>query len=122
MPLKEFECQGCHHRFEELLMLNEPNPAKCPKCGSPELKQLLGTFRIIGLRSKSARARGDEDGESPADGSFEDAEFDEEGRDSGMDDDGGGGGFPAGDDSGASGPGGPPEADGGGDLTDGEGE
>jgi len=55
MPIKEFECQACKHRFEEILGLNEPVPEKCPKCGNGPLKQLLGTFRIAGASKKSSR-------------------------------------------------------------------
>lgn len=77
MPLKEFECQSCRHRFELVLWLKEPNPEACPKCGHKELKQLLGTFRIAGARSKSASA---------------DDEFGDEGGGAGPGDDLGGGG------------------------------
>ena len=55
MPIKEFECQACRHRFEEILALDEPVPQKCPKCGGGPLRQLLGTFRIGGVTKKSAR-------------------------------------------------------------------
>jgi putative FmdB family regulatory protein len=55
MPIKEFECRACSHRFEVLLMLDEKNPDKCPKCGAGDLKRLLSTFRIAGAHSKSAR-------------------------------------------------------------------
>ena len=63
-------------------MLNEPNPAKCPKCGGGELKQLLGTFRIAGVRKKSDRDRG---GEAAA--GVQAPGFDDGGLDTGMDDD-----------------------------------
>ncbi len=53
MPIKEFECQACRHRFEEILGIHEPVPEKCPKCGGGPLKQLLGTFRIAGASRKS---------------------------------------------------------------------
>ncbi|MEK7765516.1 MAG: zinc ribbon domain-containing protein [bacterium] len=53
MPLKEFECESCRHRFEVIVWLREPDPAACPKCGKSPLKQILGTFRIAGVRSKS---------------------------------------------------------------------
>ncbi len=64
MPIKEFECEACHHKFEDILGLNEPNPAVCPKCGKGPLKSLLGSFRIAGVHKKSASADefGPEDG------------------------------------------------------------
>jgi putative FmdB family regulatory protein len=58
MPIKEFECQACKHRFEEILLLREPNPVACPKCGAKDLKQLLSTFRVAGLRKKSEDDQG----------------------------------------------------------------
>jgi len=64
MPVKEFECRACGHKFEVLLMLNEPNPEKCEKCGASDLKRLLSTFRVAGLSSKSAR----KEDEFPSDG------------------------------------------------------
>jgi len=54
MPIKEFECEACHHKFEDILGLNEPNPTVCPKCGKGPLKSLLGSFRIAGVQKKSA--------------------------------------------------------------------
>jgi len=54
MPIKEFECQACRHRFEEILGIHEPNPTACPKCKSADLKQLLSTFRVTGLKKKSS--------------------------------------------------------------------
>lgn len=54
MPIKEFNCTACGHKFEEILGINDPNPDTCPKCGKKELKRVLGTFRIVGGRSKSA--------------------------------------------------------------------
>lgn len=32
MPLYEFECQKCHHRFEKIQSVSAPDP-KCEKCG-----------------------------------------------------------------------------------------
>jgi len=33
-------------------MLNEPDPASCPKCGKADLKRILSTFRVAGLQKK----------------------------------------------------------------------
>jgi putative FmdB family regulatory protein len=54
MPIKEFECEACHHKFEDILALSEPNPTVCPKCGKGPLKSLLGSFKIAGIHKKSA--------------------------------------------------------------------
>jgi len=54
MPIKEFECEACHHKFEDILALSEPNPTVCPACGKGPLKSLLGSFKIAGVHKKSA--------------------------------------------------------------------
>ena len=86
MPIKEFECQACHQRFDVIVSLHEPNPSACPKCGGKELKQILGTFRIGGSSRKSARNEAGTAGEEapplPGMGAFDgamDEGFDDEG-------------------------------------------
>ena len=54
MPIKEYECRACSNKFEALLMLNEPDPTACPKCGKNDLKRILSTFRIAGGHKKSS--------------------------------------------------------------------
>ena len=39
MPLYEFECTKCHHRFEKIQSVSAPDP-KCPKCDS-KVERLL---------------------------------------------------------------------------------
>ena len=39
MPLYEFECEKCHHRFEKIQSVSAPDP-ECPKCGS-KVERLL---------------------------------------------------------------------------------
>ena len=109
MPIKEYECRACGNKFESLLMLNEPDPTACPKCGKADLKRILSTFRVAGLHKKSAEsgeAMGDLGGGMP--GGMPDG-LDMSG-DAGMDEMGGGmgmGGDEGGDmpmDDGPSGP------------------
>jgi putative FmdB family regulatory protein len=33
MPLYEYLCQKCGHRFEEIRKFSDKQPTKCPKCG-----------------------------------------------------------------------------------------
>ena len=79
MPLYEYECQKCHHRFEKLQRLSDPPPAKCPECGG-KVSQLLSApavqFKGSGwyvtdyARKSSApdvKAGGDSKGEKKAD-------------------------------------------------------
>jgi putative FmdB family regulatory protein len=35
MPLYEYECEKCHHRFERIQKFSDPPIAECPVCGSP---------------------------------------------------------------------------------------
>ncbi|MGZ4733443.1 MAG: FmdB family zinc ribbon protein [Terriglobales bacterium] len=32
MPLYEYECKKCHHRFERIQKFSDPHVKKCPKC------------------------------------------------------------------------------------------
>jgi putative FmdB family regulatory protein len=34
MPLYEYECDACGHRFEKIRMYSDPPLNECPKCGS----------------------------------------------------------------------------------------
>jgi putative FmdB family regulatory protein len=35
MPLYEYECDACGHRFEKIQKFSDPLPDACPKCGGP---------------------------------------------------------------------------------------
>ena len=35
MPLYEYQCTKCGHRFEVIQKFSDPPKKKCPKCGSP---------------------------------------------------------------------------------------
>jgi putative FmdB family regulatory protein len=35
MPLYEYECKKCHHRFEKIQTFSARHVKKCPKCGGP---------------------------------------------------------------------------------------
>ncbi len=40
MPLYEYQCKKCKHRFEKIQKFSDPLLKKCPECGGP-LEQLL---------------------------------------------------------------------------------
>ena len=40
MPLYEYQCKKCKHRFEKIRKFSDPPIRKCPECGGP-LEQLL---------------------------------------------------------------------------------
>lgn len=43
MPLYEYRCESCDHRFSELVRGEEQQPA-CPACGRHEHERLLSSF------------------------------------------------------------------------------
>ena len=48
MPLYEYECKACGHRFEHFARsLSEKTP-KCPGCGAADPKKLLSAFSTDG--------------------------------------------------------------------------
>ncbi len=35
MPIYEYQCKKCHHRFEKIQKFSDPHVKKCPECGGP---------------------------------------------------------------------------------------
>jgi putative FmdB family regulatory protein len=33
MPLYEYQCESCEHRFERIQKFTDPPPSECPRCG-----------------------------------------------------------------------------------------
>ncbi len=50
MPLFEFECNRCHHRFEELVLSSSKVIEECPECHEKDVKKLMsaGSLRTGG--------------------------------------------------------------------------
>jgi putative FmdB family regulatory protein len=50
MPIYEFECARCGHRFDRLQKLSDPDPSACPTCAAPEVNRRLSapSFRLAG--------------------------------------------------------------------------
>ncbi len=42
MPTYDYECQSCGHAFELFQSMTEKVRRKCPACGKPALKRLIG--------------------------------------------------------------------------------
>jgi len=40
MPLYEYQCKKCHHRFEKIQKFSDSHVKKCPECGGP-IEQLV---------------------------------------------------------------------------------
>ena len=45
MPLYEYECTRCQHRFEKLQRYSDPPASECPVCGGP-VSQLMSAPAI----------------------------------------------------------------------------
>ena len=50
MPIYEYKCKACEHKFDKLQKINDPVFTDCPDCGKPELIKLVSAagFRLKG--------------------------------------------------------------------------
>ena len=50
MPIYEYACSSCEHRFDELQKISKAALVHCPKCNEPALRKLLSApkFRLKG--------------------------------------------------------------------------
>jgi len=50
MPIYEFQCSECGHRFDRLQKLSDADPTDCPACGKPQLHRMVSapSFRLAG--------------------------------------------------------------------------
>ncbi|HEY0197092.1 MAG TPA: zinc ribbon domain-containing protein [Rhodanobacter sp.] len=50
MPIYEFECGNCGHRFDRLQKLSDDDPTICPVCQAPQLHRRVSapSFRLAG--------------------------------------------------------------------------
>mgnify|MGYP000474351025 FL=1 len=50
MPLYDFACSKCDHRFERLQRMSDPDPTDCPACGKPAVSRQVTapSFRLAG--------------------------------------------------------------------------
>ena len=53
MPLYEYQCEACDHRFERIQKFSDPPIDVCPKCGKGPVRKLISSpaiqFKGIGL-------------------------------------------------------------------------
>jgi putative FmdB family regulatory protein len=58
MPLYEFECNSCHHQFEELILSSSKTVEECPECHDKNVKKLMsaGSLRTGGGTTVSSSA------------------------------------------------------------------
>ncbi len=43
MPIYEYECKKCHHRFERIQKFSDPPVKKCPGCRGGRVEKLLSS-------------------------------------------------------------------------------
>jgi putative FmdB family regulatory protein len=43
VPIYEYECRKCHHRFERIQNSSDPPIKKCPECRSGRIEKLLSS-------------------------------------------------------------------------------
>ena len=47
MPLYEYQCESCHHRFEKIQKsFSDPPVETCPKCGKGPVRKLISSPAI----------------------------------------------------------------------------
>ncbi len=57
MPIFEYQCKDCGHRFEQIVFRSEAL-TKCPVCHSHETERLISSFAMSGGSTKSAGSCG----------------------------------------------------------------
>jgi putative FmdB family regulatory protein len=74
MPLYEYQCKKCHHRFEKIQKFSDRPIKKCPDCGGP-VEQLLSApavqfkgsgWYVTDYAKKGGGASSSSEGESSA--------------------------------------------------------
>ena len=54
MPIFEFECPRCEHRFDDLLRSSTAKNPPCPKCKCARTQRLMSTFAMGGSSSSES--------------------------------------------------------------------
>jgi putative FmdB family regulatory protein len=80
MPLYEYECEACGHRFEKIQKFSDPPLESCPVCGGPVHKLLSspaiqfkgsGWYITDYARKEQPSAKGDKPETTSSDGKGE---------------------------------------------------
>src|SRR5439155_446474 len=56
MPLYEYQCKKCHHRFEKIQKFSDPHVKKCPDFGGPVEQVISRPFRTKPLDTAKQQA------------------------------------------------------------------
>jgi len=46
MPIYEYRCGACAHRYEALLQGRDEATPECPKCGASQSEKMLSAFAV----------------------------------------------------------------------------
>jgi putative FmdB family regulatory protein len=46
MPLYEYQCDACGHRFEKIQKFSDPPIEECPNCGQKQVRKLVSSPAI----------------------------------------------------------------------------
>lgn len=65
MPIYEFNCPGCGHEFEKLV-LGSSTAVECPGCGADEVERRMSLFGVGGASGASSSLASDSGPASPA--------------------------------------------------------
>jgi putative FmdB family regulatory protein len=56
MPLYEYQCANCAHRFEMLRPMSQADsPAACPRCAEVGARRMISVFAAVGKDGGSSR-------------------------------------------------------------------
>jgi putative FmdB family regulatory protein len=53
MPIYDYACRQCGHRFEYFLLSSSP-AAECPACGTKDLEQLISAYAVSSESSRQS--------------------------------------------------------------------
>ncbi len=57
MPIYEYRCEECNHRFEIIQRLGASSDGlSCPGCGAPRLEKVFSTFAAAATQGSTAEA------------------------------------------------------------------
>lgn len=56
MPLYEYQCKGCGHQFEDLVIGSAKS--RCPSCDGQTLEKLLSVFAVSGCNEDQVPVMG----------------------------------------------------------------
>jgi putative FmdB family regulatory protein len=91
MPLYEYQCDACGHRFERIQKFSDPLVSECPRCGGTVQKQVSSPafqfkgsgWYITDYARKSESAKGDKGDKGEGGGESKEAAKDSAPKDAG---------------------------------------